>query len=170
MDKVLRTRLILVLIFVTIFVLAVHTKFSPLQKTLLEQSSQSPLSNQLPNQKSIDSSILPINATTVIAKGVYSTNGYTAGIALQIPINGGKITGTISNDCEGVVDGNYDSNTTSFQGNVKGTCHIFLISVDANASMNGKIDLSKSTGVMNFSATESGKNLSGTIDLKLTPY
>lgn len=68
------------------------------------------------------------------------SKGQNISYHLQIPKNGGGITGSYSGLCSGPITGTYQPNSNpSLSGHVKGTCKLGLFNIDLSANYTGVI-------------------------------
>lgn len=113
--------------------------------------------------------IKPIPTTTpetsVKGYGEMNESGTNTSFVMDIPVKGGKVTGTVSGYCEGNLEGVFDPRTDFIQGTLKGSC----FKVPATGSFEGKVSLKTKMG----SGTYKGKSLflekSGSWSLAIKP-
>lgn len=106
------------------------------------------------------------NHTTVQATGPYSYEGHSISMSINIPLQGGKVTGTVSGDCTGKVTGSYDGNNNGvISGNINGYCEVTVIPVPAKATFQGTVNKESKTVPISFEGNAAGFTHSGSLSL-----
>ena len=81
-----------------------------------------------------------------IGTGKIEMEGQTVNFKMDIPVNGGEITGSASGFCSGSMKGAFDIRTNYIHGEMDGKC----IGIPATGTFKGEIDLEKGIGSGNF--------------------
>ena len=100
---------------------------------------------------------------TVTATGVYTYKGYPVTIVFQIPLKGGAVTGSVSDTCEGGVQGNYAEGRIS--GSMSGVCSPFFVNIPAGAEFNGSVNKAGKTVPITFTGRGGGITHEGSMTL-----
>lgn len=105
------------------------------------------------------------------ANGEYKYQGYSAIVIMQIPQSGGQVKGTISEDCNGSIQGTWDGQDGGeLKGNVDANCNLIsFINVHGIATFDGKLFIKDKSGYINFHAKAEGQEQDGKIDLIIKP-
>lgn len=74
----------------------------------------------------------------VIATGTYSFKDYSVNVSANIPLEGGKVTGSMTGTCSGRVKGTFDGqNNGVVSGTIVGSCSPFIVNIPASAQFSG---------------------------------
>lgn len=84
---------------------------------------------------------IPLSENIVTRSGEYSYQGYTLKYTINVPKEGGTITGAFSDVCVGPINGTYYASSGKIEGEAKATCKIAFISYDLAAKYNGNLNL-----------------------------
>lgn len=83
-----------------------------------------------------------INKNIVSRSGQYSYSGYTLKYTVNVPKDGGEVTGSLDGVCKGPITGKFEGGEGgSVEGSAKASCGISFITYDLEAKYNGKIYL-----------------------------
>lgn len=93
----------------------------------------------------------------VTATGPYSYKDSSVNMILKIPLEGGKVEGSVSGDCGGKVTGTYDGNNNGgISGKFAGTCSVFFVNVPASATFGGVVNKDSKTVPISFNGSGGG--------------
>lgn len=84
-------------------------------------------------------------------KGTYTHLGQTSEVTLNIPSLGGEITGSVSEACNGPVEGR--SAGSKISGSANGSCKIAGLNVGSTATYDGDVDTKLKKATINFKGT-----------------
>lgn len=128
--------------------LAVQNEITPTPSLALEPSpTPTPTPSPTPNPLSTSTpeptaTSTPSNKEYVHGFGEMSIDGYSVKLEMDIPVDGGKVTGTLAGSCTGTLEGSFAANTSSVLGTFKGVCQQFT----AAGMFEGEIDLTEKVG------------------------
>lgn len=93
-----------------------------------------------------------------------SSQGHTIYISVNIPKDGGNVTGKITGDCTGDVTGHYDGKDEgTISGSAKVGCKYFFMRLPGTATFDGTVNKSDSTAelytTLNFNGTDITQNV-----------
>lgn len=100
---------------------------------------------------------------TVTATGSYEHKGYSVNVTMNIPLEGGSVTGTVTGACDGKVKGTYNGGTIS--GSMSGTCDPFFVKLPASAEYSGSVNKSAKTVTYSFTGKAVGYSHQGSMSL-----
>ncbi len=100
----------------------------------------------------------------VTATGVYSYKGYDVTITMNIPLSGGKVTGTVSGTCDGTVSGTFGG-SGPISGTLSGACDPFFVNIPAGATFNGSVNKAGKTVPISFAGKGGGITHDGSMTL-----
>jgi hypothetical protein len=104
--------------------------------------------------------------TIVKATGLYSYKNYSITMSIDIPLQGGKVTGTVSGDCNGKVTGSFDGkNNGPISGDITGFCEVTVVPVPAKATFQGVVNKDSKTVPISFSGSAAGLTHDGSMSL-----
>jgi len=92
-----------------------------------------------------------------LGTGKIFMEGQTTDFSVNIPLNGGAISGSASGFCVGSISGAFDSATNFVHGELSGTCS----GIESTGSFTGEIILSTKEGSGTFQGTGGGISKSG---------
>lgn len=94
------------------------------------------------------------NKDMLTTSGYYQFSKNKTYYKFNMPKNGGPVTGTISEDCKGIVDGYFDGKENGkSEGTIKAKCHIWpsdLINVDIEIKYTGTVSLKENKMDMTY--------------------
>lgn len=109
----------------------------------------------------------PAPEGSVTASGPYTYKDYTVTLTLHIPLDGGKVTGTISGACDGMVKNasftGQDNGTIA--GKISGSCDPFFVKVPASATFGGTVNKEGKVVPISFSGKGAGFTHDGSMSL-----
>lgn len=109
----------------------------------------------------------PNPETSVVAVGTFSAKGYGVTITMNVPLEGGAVSGSFSGDCQGKVSGTYNGHDNGIiSGKAYGSCNPFSLPVPASATFTGNVN--KSGETIDISGQGSAAGFSGSGSLTLT--
>lgn len=100
---------------------------------------------------------------TVNASGTYSYKGYDVNVTMNIPLNGGAVTGIVSGTCDGRVNGTYGNGAIS--GTLSGVCSPFFVNIPSSADFTGSVNKSGKTVPISFNGRGAGFTHEGAMTL-----
>jgi len=81
------------------------------------------------------------STSTYTASKTFSYQGYSITMNINVPKNGGKVTGSISGDCTGSIYGTYDGQDNGMvRGHADGTCQAFFLQIPGTVNFHGTVD------------------------------
>lgn len=87
------------------------------------------------------SQISPISNNSVLAKGYYVYKNNYIEIILNVPLSGGKVSGSFSGICRGVISGEFEGRDGGvISGIGHGSCSPYLIPIPVSADFTGNAD------------------------------
>ncbi|MBI4137249.1 hypothetical protein HY469_04265 [Candidatus Roizmanbacteria bacterium] len=93
----------------------------------------------------------------VTATGPYSYKDYSVNITMNIPLEGGGVTGTMSGTCDGMVKGTFDGqNNGVISGRITGSCSPFVVNIPASAEFSGTVNKDSKVVPINFTGKGAG--------------
>lgn len=101
---------------------------------------------------------------SVTATGVYEWKGYAVNVTMNIPLQGGSITGSVSNTCEGSVKGTATANG-GVSGSMSGVCAPFFVNIPSSATYTGSVNKAAKTVTIQFSGQGGGLSKNDTMTL-----
>ena len=102
----------------------------------------------------------------VVASGVYEWKGYTVNITMNIPLEGGTVTGVVSGTCDGKVTGTYNGQSNGvISGSMSGVCAPFFINIPSSADFTGSVNKSGKTVPISFTGRGGGLSHQGSMTL-----
>lgn len=120
-----------------------------------------PVTHHTVVQPTVAQRVITINKTV-------DAMGKEVAIHLQMPENGGVITGMISGDCQGTIDGTYSGPSQyTLQGKGDVTCTIGFLSLPATVGFNGIVQPANQTATIHYTIT-SGSNFSKAGDVTVS--
>lgn len=102
----------------------------------------------------------------ITAHSTISANGKTINLTMQYAKNGGAITGNISGDCKGSINGTFNANTSTLSGSAKATCSMGFISIPVSISFSGNL-INSSQAEIHYNVSAAGQSDSGDTTLFL---
>lgn len=106
------------------------------------------------------------DGTVVKASGPYTYSGHSVAIVMNIPLDGGGVTGTVTGDCTGNVKGTYDGKDNGvISGSLTGYCTIAIVPVPAKAAFQGTVNKTGKTVPVSFDGSGAGFTHSGSLSL-----
>ncbi len=103
--------------------------------------------------------------TPVKGYGQINEDGTNTTFVMDIPISGGKVTGTISGYCVGNLSGVFDPRTDFIQGTMKGSC----FKIPAAGMFEGKVNLKSKMGSGTYEGKSATLTRSGPWNLVIKP-
>lgn len=100
---------------------------------------------------------------SVVATGSYTYKGNTVGVTMNIPLDGGAVTGFASDTCEGRVTGDYGRG--AINGSMAGACSPFFVSIPASATFTGTLNKATKTVSIAFEGSGGGFSHQGSMTL-----
>jgi|SRR3989338_1896631 len=91
----------------------------------------------------------PVGEGQIIRSGEYSYQGYTLKYTVNLPKEGGAITGNFSGVCEGPISGEYDGKEI-INGEAQATCKVAFLSYNLKAKYSGKLYLNEGRADINW--------------------
>ncbi len=102
----------------------------------------------------------------VAATGTYTYKGNDVHITMNIPLEGGAVTGTVSGTCEGKVTANFSGqNNGVISGSLSGVCAPFFINIPSSADFSGTVNKTGKTVPISFSGRGGGLTHDGSMTL-----
>lgn len=102
----------------------------------------------------------------VAATGTYHYKDYAVTVTMNIPLQGGAVTGTVSGTCDGKVTGTYDgSQNGAISGNLTGVCAPFFVNIPAGASFSGTVHKTGKAVPIGFNGQAAGFSHQGSMTL-----
>jgi hypothetical protein len=109
----------------------------------------------------------PNPETSVVAVGTFSAKGYGVTITMNVPLEGGPVSGSFSGDCQGNISGSYDGNDNGIiSGEAYGSCNPFKVPLPASATFAGNAN--KTSKTIDISGQGTAVGVSGNGSLTLT--
>ena len=103
----------------------------------------------------------------VAATGTYSYKGYDVTVTMNIPLEGGAVTGSVSGTCEGRVKGTFSGqNNGVISGNLSGACSPFFVNIPAGAEFSGTVNKTGKTVPISFTGRGGGLTHEGAMTLQ----
>jgi len=103
---------------------------------------------------------------SVVATGVYEYKGYAVTVTANIPLEGGKVTGSMDGTCEGQLKGTYDGQPNGgISGTISGVCSPFFINIPASADYSGIVNKTSKTVPLSFTGRGGGITHKGSMSL-----
>jgi len=100
------------------------------------------------------------------ATGIYSFKGYSVNMTLNIPLEGGAVTGSVSGTCDGKIKGTFDGkNNGAISGKMSGTCDPFFVNIPASATFGGIVNKDGKVVPISFDGKATGYSHSGSMSL-----
>ena len=101
------------------------------------------------------------------ATGAYTYQDYTVNLMLHIPLEGGKVTGTIEGACDGVVKNATftGQDNGAISGDISGSCDPFFVKVPASAKFSGVVNKDKKVVPISFNGQGAGFSHNGSMSL-----
>jgi hypothetical protein len=124
----------------------------------LNQCGDEPLGECLSSQHTEE-----LEIETVTATGSIEVQGYQVNITMNIPLDGGGVTGSFFGDCSGQITGEYAG---GLQGKAFGSCNPFLVPIPAKASFTGSVNRELKTVPISGSGSAAGFSGSGSLTLQ----
>jgi hypothetical protein len=106
----------------------------------------------------------PKEEGTVTATGTYEYKGYNVVFTLNIPLQGGAVTGTVSDTCDANLKGTYSGG--SVKGTITGVCSPFFVNIPVSGAFNGPVNKTGKTVSFQFNGSGGGKSHEGSTTLK----
>lgn len=104
--------------------------------------------------------------TAVKAVGPYTYDGHTVSMELNIPLDGGSVTGTVTGECHGKAKGTYDGKDMGgISGTLTGYCDLAIIPVPAKATFQGTVNKTGKQVPISFDGSATGFTHSGSLSL-----
>lgn len=108
----------------------------------------------------------PDSEGAVSAKGTYNYKNYSINMTLNIPLEGGDVTGTVSGTCDGKVKGTFDGkNNGAIGGTIHGSCDPFFVNIPASATFGGIVNKDSKTVPISFDGKAASFSHSGSMSL-----
>ncbi len=105
-------------------------------------------------------------AEGVVATGTYEYKGYPVNVSMNIPLEGGAVTGSVSATCDGTVKGTFSGQANGvISGTMSGACSPFFINIPSSADFNGTVNKVTKTVTYTFTGQGGGISHSGTMTL-----
>ncbi len=102
----------------------------------------------------------------VVATGVYSFKGYDVTVTMNIPLEGGGVTGTVSGACDGSLQGTFSGQENgAISGTMAGACSPFFVNIPASAEYSGSVNKGGKTVPISFSGRGGGLSKNGSLTL-----
>ena len=102
----------------------------------------------------------------VVATGAYAYKGYSVTITMNIPLEGGAVTGSVSDTCDGTVKGTYNGQQNGvISGTLSGACSPFFVNIPAGAEFTGVVNKSSKTVPISFTGHGGGITHKGSMSL-----
>lgn len=98
----------------------------------------------------------------VTATGTYEYKGYSVNITMNIPLEGGNVTGSVSGTCEGSIRG---ANGSGVSGKFSGTCDPFFVKIPASGDWSGSVNKAGKTVPIQFTGGGGGLSHQGSTTL-----
>lgn len=90
----------------------------------------------------------------VVATGTYKISGYYSNVTMNIPLEGGDVTGSFEGTCTGQMKGTYDGNNHGkLEGKLSGTCSPFVVNIPATGDFHGVVNKDNKTAPFYFSGS-----------------
>ncbi len=78
---------------------------------------------------------------SVTAVGPYNYKDYSVSVTMNIPLEGGGVTGNMSGTCSGQVKGSFDGQKNGvISGTITGSCSPFIVNIPASADFSGTVN------------------------------
>lgn len=102
----------------------------------------------------------------VTAVGTYTYKDYPVTITMNIPLDGGNVTGAVSGTCEGSVKGTFSGqNNGVISGRLAGTCSPFFVNIPSSADFTGSVSKPGKTVPISFEGRGAGFTHNGSMTL-----
>ncbi|OGY32799.1 MAG: hypothetical protein A3A61_03340 [Candidatus Woykebacteria bacterium RIFCSPLOWO2_01_FULL_43_14] len=93
----------------------------------------------------------------VTATGTYSYKDYSVVVTMNIPLEGGSVTGSMSGTCDGSVKGSFSGqNNGVISGKITGACSPFFVNIPASADYSGIVNKDSKTVPVSFTGRGAG--------------
>ncbi len=103
----------------------------------------------------------------VTATGTYSYKDYPITLTLNIPLEGGNVTGSMTGTCDGRVKGTFSGKPNGvISGKVTGTCDPFFVKIPASADFNGTVNKTGKVVPISFTGRGGGITHEGSMSLE----
>ncbi len=115
----------------------------------------------------LDWSEEPVPEGAATATGNYTYQGHTVTFTLNIPLEGGAVTGSVSGTCDGSVQNasfTGDDNG-AISGKITGTCDPFFVHVPATATFTGTVNKTSKSVPISFTGQGAGFSHDGSMSL-----
>ena len=94
---------------------------------------------------------------TVVATGTYTYKGYSIDVTMNIPLEGGAVTGSVSGTCDGSVKGTFSGQKNGvISGTLTGVCSPFFVNVPAGGEFSGTVNKTGKTVPFGFTGRGAG--------------
>lgn len=108
----------------------------------------------------------PEPAGATVATGTYSFKGNSVDVKMDIPLDGGNVTGTVTGTCDGKIKGSYDGKDNGvISGSMHGTCDPFFVKIPASATFGGTLNKDSKTVPISFQGSGGGFSKSDSMSL-----
>lgn len=102
----------------------------------------------------------------VAATGTYEYKGYAVTVTMNIPLEGGNVTGTVSGTCDGTVKASFDGQSNgTISGSLHGACSPFFINIPASADFSGTVKKTAKSVPIGFTGRGGGLTHEGSMTL-----
>lgn len=102
----------------------------------------------------------------VTAVGTYTYKDYPVTITMNIPLDGGDVTGTVSGTCDGRVKGTFSGkNNGVISGRLSGACSPFFVNIPSSADFSGTVNKTGKTVPISFEGRGAGFSHDGSMTL-----
>lgn len=103
---------------------------------------------------------------SVTAVGPYNYKDYSVSVTMNIPLEGGGVTGNMSGTCSGQVKGNFSGqNNGVISGTITGSCSPFIVNIPASADFSGTVNKDGKIVPINFTGKGAGLTHRDTMSL-----
>lgn len=164
-NKGLSAILLILIIIVAFFAALIGADYGYIY--YLEECGDEPVKTCLLDSEDEKENGVEEEGEIVTATGGISEKGYSASITLTFPLEGGKVTGSVSGDCSGKVEGVYSGgNGGTISGKIFGSCKPFLVPIPAKGTFSGIVNWD--SNAVPITGTGSAAGFSGSRSLNLS--
>lgn len=102
----------------------------------------------------------------VKAAGPYEYKGHSISLTMDIPLQGGAVTGVVTGECNGKVNGTYDGKDQGvISGTITGYCNLAIVPVPAKATFQGMVNKESKSVPISFDGSAAGFTHTGSLTL-----
>ena len=105
------------------------------------------------------------NPTVIVANGNLSGGKYSVTISMNIPAEGGAVTGAFSGTCDGKITGTYNAGDGTIAGKAFGSCTPLVLPVPARGEFDGTVISQTHSVPLIGTGTAMGISKSGSVTL-----